>query len=110
MSEPRESIVSLLLEIRAEEELSKGATEQRARSMAELFVNKVLQRTGGRPWYHPLACTQTKQAMDFRDDAIRLAHSSGATYPIIRRSFRVSRGHFYRIIHGKRNGHGGKVA
>lgn len=112
MTEPRESIVSILVSWRIEREMARGVTEDRARQIADIEIRQLLERVGGRPWYMPLACTQTKAALDFRDEAIRRAHSSGATYLVIKRSFRVSRGTYYRIINGNRSfsGRKGKAA
>lgn len=110
MNEPRESIRTVLLEWRLRCELARGIPEDRARQIAKTDVNEFLGLTGGRPWYHPRSDTQIEEALAFRDDAIRRAHSGGATYLMIKRSFHVSRGHYYRIINGRRNGHKGNAA
>jgi hypothetical protein len=102
--ERRENIVAIMVRWREQSEVMRGVPPERAREIAERDVRELLKLAGGQRWRFPPHDHQDVRTLESRDAAVLAASRRSVPVKIVLRTFRISRGHYYRLQHGRRSG------
>lgn len=92
------SITQELLLSHAQAMVDAGLPRAVALVLARKLVDQLLLRIGGRKRYLPKSTESTQEAAARRHQEILAAVRARVPFPLILRSFGISRVHFYRIL------------